>query len=267
MDTVTAQSPDEGDYQFFSVEHDDDHVAVVYLDHPPVNAVTFEMYDELRSVFTHLPEAGDRVRAIVLAGRGRHFCAGNDLDYFEQMDEAGARELMFIARSAFHSLRNCSVPVIAAVHGVALGTGVVLASACDLVVSTPDARFGLPELQVGVAGGVKHLSRLVPQGLARQMFFTSDPITGEQMHRVGGVVQLAEHDKLIETAAGIAKRIARHSPAFLHATKEAINQIEYMELQRGYELEQGISVRMSSHPDSKEAVKAFKEGRTPTYSS
>ena len=120
-----------------------DGIATVWLNRPPVNAVTVSMYDEIKSAFQHPDDLGVDVRVIILAGRGAHFCGGNDLEEFATMDPENTDERMWHVREAFFAVEDCSVPVIAAVQGSALGTGLALAAWCDYVVAAENARFGL----------------------------------------------------------------------------------------------------------------------------
>jgi len=134
--------------------------AVVTLDRPPVNAVSQAMYAQIRDLFGRFDEVLPGVKAVVLTGAGPHFCAGNDLDEFLTLDEVNAAGRMRLVRDAFAALYDCPVPVIGAVRGAALGTGLAIAACCDLVVASRSARFGTPEVGVGVMGGARHLARL-----------------------------------------------------------------------------------------------------------
>jgi enoyl-CoA hydratase len=238
---------------------------VVTLDRPPVNAVDLAMYAEIRDTFNGLHAAYPDGRVVVLEGAGRHFCAGNDLGDFQTMTPANAAGRMQGVREAFWSIRDCPLPVIAAVHGSALGTGLALAASADLVVAAQDARFGLPELSVGVMGGARHLARLVPQPLVRKMFLTADPVTGAELAQAGGVAQVVPAAELAAAARALARRIARHSPHATMIGKRALNQIEWTDLKSGYEAEQGYTTDMAGHPDAQEAISAFQEKRPPSY--
>ena len=141
------------DFTRFEIDLADDGVATVTMTRPPVNAVDLAMYREIWSLFVDIDQIGKGVRAVVLTGAGKHFCAGNDLDDFASMDSDNVRERMYHVREAFFAIQDCAVPVVGAVAGAALGTGLCLAAACDFVLASPDAVFGLPELSVGVHGG------------------------------------------------------------------------------------------------------------------
>ena len=240
-------------------------VATVWLNRPPVNATDQQLYTEIRDFFRSVGDLLPGIRVAVLAGRGRHFCAGNDLAEFQTMDPDNAGERLLLAREAFGAIYACEIPVIAAVHGVAVGSGLAIAASCDLVLAAEGARFSLPEVNVGVLGGAKHLSRLVPQGMVRLMHYTGDLYPAEDLIDFGGIVKLTPEADLIPEAQRLATSIARHSPVALRLAKRSLNAIEYMDLSQGYEFEQGLTRELSGHPDSKEAVNAFLEKREPRY--
>jgi enoyl-CoA hydratase len=238
---------------------------IVTLDRPPVNAVDRAMYAEIRDTFNGLREAFPDGRVVVLEGAGRHFCAGNDLGDFETMTSANAPERMQGVREAFWAVRDCPLPVVAAVQGSAVGTGLAIAASADLIVAAEDAQFALPELSVGVMGGARHLGRMVSQQLVRKMFLTADPVSGAELAKVGGVAEAVPRDELAVAARALALRIARHSPSAARVGKRALNQIEAMDLKSGYEAEQGYTGDMADHPDAKEALVAYREKRAPRY--
>lgn len=240
-------------------------VAIVTLDRPPANAVDQVMYRELRDLFVDPDQMGPDVRAIVLAAAGRHFCAGNDLDEFATMTPENGVERMWRVREAFFAIQDCPVPVVGAVQGSALGTGLAIAASCDFVVADRDARLGLPELTVGVMGGARHLARMVSQPVVRRMYFTGEPIRAEELAASGGGLVLAEPGQLLETARRFAVRAAGFSPTATRLAKQILNRIETMDLRAGYEFEQRYTVKMSGHPDSKEALTAFREKRAAAY--
>lgn len=253
------------DFTRFEIDLADDGVATVSLARPPVNAVDLLMYRELRDLFADIDQIGPGVRAVVLTGAGKHFCAGNDLDDFASMDSENVRERMFNVREAFFAIQECSVPVIGAVGGAALGTGLCLAAACDFVLASSDASFGLPELSVGVHGGARHLGRMVGQATVRWMFFTGERLTADQMQALGAVVAVVPRDELLEAARAQARRITAYSPTAVRLGKQGLNDIEFVDIRRGYELEQGLTARMMDHPDSKVALHASRSGELATY--
>lgn len=253
-----------GSYEHLRVEASGP-IATVWLDRPPVNAVNQPMYRELHRVFSSLGEHQPQVRAVILAAEGKHFCAGNDLDEFATMDPDNARERMFHVREAFWAIRDSAVPVIGAVQGKALGTGLVISASCDVLVASDDAQFGLPEITVGVMGGAKHLARMLPQAMVRYHFLTGEPIAAPDLVAHGAIACCVPREQLLEEAEDIARRVAGHSPVALRYAKRALNEIEPMDLKRGYEHEQGYTTVLSGHAHAKEALRAVREKRAPDF--
>lgn len=243
----------------------DQHVATVTMNRPPVNAVSQPMYAEIKRLFSRIQEYAPDARAVILVGAGKHFCGGNDLEEFRTMNPQNAGVRMMNVREAFAAIYDSALPVIAAVRGVAVGTGVALAGSCDMVVAAEGARFSLPEIQVGAMGGAKHLSRLVPQGVVRRMHYTADMVPAEELVQYGGIVSVVPDDELEKAATELAHRITRHSPVAIKIAKRSLNQIEYMGLKSGYQFEQSLTGELSGYDDAKEAVAAFFERREPRY--
>jgi enoyl-CoA hydratase len=253
-----------GPFEFLRVEAHG-RTVVVTMARPPVNAVNQAMYLEIRELFSRMDELAPTARAVILRGEGKHFCAGNDLQEFLSLSPKNSPGRMTLVRAAFNAIYDCSVPVIAAVHGSALGTGLAIAGSCDLVVAAESASFGTPEVGVGVMGGAKHLSRLVPQQVVRLMYFTADPLPASELKAYGGVTAVVPDDQLLDAALELAARITRHSAVALRAAKESLNSIEYADLKIGYELEQRHTTRLSGTADSAEARRAIVEKRPPTF--
>lgn len=242
----------------------DDGVAVVTLDRPPVNAIDQALYRDIKTVFEDLGK-DDSLRCIVLRSEGKHFCGGNDLEAFKTLTPENSPERMLEVREAFWAIHDCAVPVIAAVQGTAVGTGCALVASCDFAVAAEGARIGVPEIGVGVMGGGRHLSRLLPQPLVRWMFFSGEPARVEDLLAFGAVVAVVPASDLLGEALSRARAIARHSPVAVRFAKRALNDAESMDLKGGYETEQRYTTLLSGYRDSKEAVAAFFERRPPRY--
>lgn len=252
-------------FQFLDVEREGP-VAFVTLDRPPVNAVNLAMYHELRDCFSFLDVHLPGVRVVVFRGRGKHFCAGNELQEFLDLDPANSPGRMRLVRDAFNAVYDCPVPVIGAVHGMITGSGIGLAASCDILVAGESTRFAVPEVSVGVMGGAKHLRRLVPEPVVRRMYLTADPVPVAELRGYGLVADVVPDDQLDAAARDLAGRIARHSRQAVRHAKEALNTIEFMDLKAGYEFEQRMTGRLSGYPDSLEARRAVAERRPPVYS-
>lgn len=251
------------EYRFLRVE-EKHRLAVVRLARPPVNAVNQEMYREITSLFEWLGARED-LSAVVLTGEGKHFCGGNDLEEFKSLSPANSPTRMREVREAFWAIHDCPVPVVAAVHGVAVGTGLAIVASCDFAIAGAGAKLGVTEISVGVMGAAKHLARLVPQPMVRAMFFTGEPVAVEEIQRVGGLIEVVPADRLLDAALDWAQSITRHSPLAIRFAKRALNRIEWMELKSGYEYEQGLTGELSGSEDAKEALAAFFEHRQAQY--
>jgi enoyl-CoA hydratase/carnithine racemase len=236
----------------------DDGIAHVVLDHPPVNAVNQEMYREIQGLFSEIARR-DGVQAVVLSGRGKHFCGGNDLVEFMSLDSRNSPGRMLEVRRAFWAIYDCPIPVIAAVHGAALGTGLALAASCDFIIAADDARIGVPEVSVGVMGGAKHLRRLVPEPILRWMFLSGEPAPIDLLLRLGAVLDVVPRDELIGEAMQRARRIIRHSGVAVRIGKRTLNVIEGMDLKPGYEVEQTSTGLLADFPDSRASRQAVAE--------
>ena len=245
----------------------DDGVATVTMDRPPVNAVDQEMYREIRRVFAPDGPLAQSAKAVILTGAGRHFCAGNDLVEFGTLAPDNSDDRMAEVRAAFFAIQDCPIPVIGAVHGAALGTGLAIAASCDFVIAADDARFGTPEVGVGVMGGARHLARLVPEPWVRWMYLTAEPVKAEQLLALGSIIAVVPAADLMKTALEHARLISRHSVVVLRMAKRALNGIETMDLQPGYTFEQSLTTALSAEEDSVEARAATLERRPAVYPS
>ena len=231
----------------------------VLLSHPrgPVAVLTLNRPDRLNAIGSDVlgllaaavaaAAADDRVRALVIAGAGRAFCAGADLTEIEALPDARAFR-GFIARMAevYQLISDCPKPSVAALHGVAFGGGLELALACDLRVAEHDARLGVPEMKLGVlpgAGGTQRLPRLVPAGIAKQMILTGEPLTAARAHALGLVNELAGPGEAVTTALGLAGQLAAGAPLALAAGKRLVDQGLGMDLAAAISYE-GESVSM-----------------------
>jgi enoyl-CoA hydratase len=156
-------------------------------------------------------------------------------------------------------------PVIAAVNGPALGAGLGLAVCADIILASENAVFGLPEIDVGLMGGVRHTMRLFPHSLTRRMVLSGYRVPAAEAYRRGIIEDCVPLGELMPAALKIATTIARKSPAALKLAKRAINTVETMGLKDGYRFEQNLTVEMTQHEDSKEAMRAFLEKREPVF--
>lgn len=244
----------------------EDHIAVVTMDAPPVNAQSREFVEELISVFDELNET-PTVRVIVLTGAGKVFSAGADI---KSRGKVGAvpgdtyRHLRRTREIGF-SIMESNKPVIAAVNGPALGAGMGLAVCSDIILASDNAVFGLPEIDIGLMGGVRHTMRLFPHSLTRRMVLSGYRVPAEELYRRGIIEACVPREQLMDEAMKMARTIASKSPMALKLAKRAINTVETMGLKDGYRFEQNLTVEMTQHEDSKEAMAAFLEKRPAVF--
>jgi enoyl-CoA hydratase/carnithine racemase len=240
-------------------------VVVVTLDLPPVNALTLARYQELTEIFTAIGRRDD-VHCAVLAAQGtKAFCAGLDLKEFATAAADDDAERARIVRETFAAIQTCAIPVIAAVNGPALGAGCALAAMCDIRIASERATFALPEINVGRCGGGAFVGRLIPQGMMRLMFFTGEPISAWEAHRVGLVEQVVTPRRLEPTVRDLAELIASKSPLGLRLGKQSLNESEALPVHDGYRVEQGYSTRLLRTDDAREATRAVLEKRPPRF--
>ena len=237
----------------------------VTLDSPPVNVLTMARYRRLTEIFDEISKMDD-VNCVVFSARGtKAFCAGLDLQEFLAATPEQDPERAAIVRATFKAVRLCAVPVIAAVNGPALGAGSVLAAVSDIRIASEKATFGMPEINVGRCGGGAHMGRLIPQGMLRLMYFTGEPISAWEAHRVGLVEQVVPPRRLLPAAHELAEIIAKKSPIGLRMAKEALNRAEFMQVEEGYQLEQSYSTKLMHTEDAREATRAVVEKRAPVF--
>ncbi|MDW2777481.1 enoyl-CoA hydratase/isomerase family protein [Pseudomonas sp. BEA3.1] len=242
------------------------HVAVVTLDNPPVNAQSREFAEELIEVFDELNDLPE-VRVIVLTGAGKVFSAGADIKSRGQVGAmpGDTNRHLRRTREVGFCIMESSKPVIAAVNGPALGAGLGLVLCCDIILASGNAVFGLPEIDIGLMGGVRHTMRLFPHSLTRRMVLSGYRVTAQELYRRGIIEACTGREGLMDEALSIANEIASKSPMALKLAKRAINTVETMGLKDGYRFEQNLTVEMTRHEDSKEAMRAFLEKRPPVF--
>lgn len=246
----------------------EDHIAVVTLDAPPVNAQSKEFMEELIAVFDELNHTKG-VRCVVLTGNGKCFSAGADIKGRAKQSEWAPGDInrhLRRAREVGFVIMEMNIPVIAAVNGPALGAGMGLAICSDIIVASTKAVFGLPEIDIGLMGGVRHTMRVFPIGLTRRMVLTGYRVPAEELYRRGLIEACVEPEELMDTAMEMARNMASKSPTAIKLAKRALNTVETMGLKDGYRFEQNLTVEMTHHADSKEAMAAFLEKRPAVFS-
>ncbi len=238
-------------------------VAEASIDHPPVNAPDSAGWNKIAETITALGKNAD-VRCIILAAKGKGFCAGADIKELAA-DGSLITQVNAGCWNAFAAVHDCCVPVVAACHGYVLGGGIGLAGSCDIIVASDDATFGLPEIDRGALGAASHLMRMFPIQKVRKMLFTGEPIDAAEAYRLGALEWVGPRQELMAAAHRIADVIASKSPKAIRLAKECMNGIELLDIKKSYRFEQGFTLELYTSPDSQEARDAFVEKRDASF--
>ena len=272
MSPFRASAPltDTWEHFRFSVS---DGIGTVTLDRPgKLNALTFEAYADLRDLLAELPHRGD-TRVLVIRGNGRAFCSGGDVNEIIGATLAmSPDELLAFTRMSgevIREMRDCPVPIIAAVHGMAAGAGAVIALAADFRVCTPAARFAFLFTKVGLSGGdmgaAYLLPRLVGLGHATRLLMLGDTVDAQEAERIGLVSFLAEKDTFDDEVIALARRLASGPVQAFAQTKALLTREQDMSLSAAIELEAMTQALLMKGEDYAEFHTAFNEGRPPQW--
>lgn len=248
----------------------EDRVAIVTIDRPPVNALNAKAMAELQETFEELAQSPE-VKVIVLTGEGKNntFVAGADVKEIANLKSAReAEDIAKKGQAVIRQIEKMKKPVIAAINSVCLGGGNELAMACHLRIASDRARFGQPEINLGIIpgfGGTQRLGRLVGPSKARELILTGDLITAQEALRIGLVDRIVPDGELLRQAVGLAKKIASKSALAVASIQEAIGEGLQTSLEEGLEKEAELFGKMVETQDMREGVRAFLEKRQPKF--
>jgi enoyl-CoA hydratase/carnithine racemase len=272
MSPFRASAPLTSDWKHFDF-HVREGVATVTLNRPDkLNALTFEAYADLRDLLAELPHRGD-ARVLVIAGEGRGFCSGGDVEeIIGELQELDAAELLEFTRmtgAVVKALRECPLPVIAAVNGIAAGAGSVIALASDFRLLARSASFAFLFTRVGLAGAdmgsAYLLPRIVGLGRATELLVLGDKLSAERAYEIGLASDVIADEELREKATALAKRLA-DGPAFAYSTTKVLLTRELdMDLGSAIELEAVTQSLLMKSDDFAEFYAAWSEGRKPAW--
>jgi enoyl-CoA hydratase len=244
----------------------DGAVMVLTIDHPPANAISRAVISGLRDAVAEIAKPSSGVRAAVLTGQGeRFFAAGADITEFQTLgtDNIDAGQALTL------EMERCPVPLIAAVNGFALGGGCELTLACDVRLASSSARFGQPEINLGIIpgwGGTQRLPRLIGAGRAMPLLLTGDPIDARTALEWGLVTSVHEPGELLDAARTLAGKIATKAPLAVQATKRAVqNGAAATGMAEALGVERQEFVGVFGSEDAKEGVNAFLAKRAPEW--
>jgi enoyl-CoA hydratase len=243
-------------------------VALVTINRPDkLNALNVRTRQEILAAFKDLDEDRD-IRVVVITGAGeKAFIAGADISEFAGKTPLEVRETMQKSR-AFDAMEDFPKPVIAMINGYALGGGCELAMACDIRVASAKAKFGQPEIKLGIipgGGGTQRLPRLVGEAKAMELVLTGDMIDAEEALRLGLVNYVTAPEQLETKTMEIANKIAQMSPVALGLAKKSVKNAARLGLVSGLEAETELFILCFTSEDKEEGVRAFLEKRTPAF--
>jgi enoyl-CoA hydratase/carnithine racemase len=248
-------------------------VATITLNRPDrLNALTFEVYEELRRAFADLHD-DTSVRVIVITGAGRAFCSGGDVeDIIGALFERGFRGLLEFTRMTCDlvlSIRRCRKPVVGALNGTVAGAGAVIATACDMRVAAESAKIAYLFTRVGLSGADMGAAWMLPRivGLAKasELLMTGEFISAQEAHRIGLYNRVVPDGAALEAATELADKLALGPSFALEITKDSLNREANMDLPNALEAEAQIQAALMMHPDFREAYDAFVEKRDPDF--
>lgn len=244
-------------------------VAVVTINRPKaLNALNSETLKELDYVVSEL-EKDEDIYAVILTGSGeKAFVAGADITEMKDLSTMEGRKFSILGNKVFRRLETLDKPVIAAINGFALGGGCELSLACDIRLASEKAKFGQPEVGLGITpgfGGTQRLARLVGTGLAKELIYTAKIIKADEALRIGLVNRVIEADKLMEEARALANTIAAQAPIAVKLSKEAINRGIQCDIDTALMYEAEAFGECFSTADQTEGMSAFVEKRDKSF--
>jgi len=246
----------------------EDRVAILTIDHPPVNALNSATMAELSGAIDQVA-ADPAVKAVIITGNGMAFVAGADINEIAALgDSASARALVREGQLVFSKLENLKKPVIAAINGVALGGGLELALACHIRIASDRAKLGLVEINLGIMpgfGGTARLPRVVGWAKATEMILTADTITAQEAYRIGLVNKVVPEGDVVKQALGLAKKITGFGGKAIEAIMTSLNEGRELSLEQHLERESDLFAGLTETKDMREGVAAFKEKRRPSF--
>lgn len=244
------------------------HVTTLTLNKPKANALSTALLKELWNTFSLL-ETDDETRVIVLRGEGKFFCAGADIKEFTALQKSEDYEsLARFGQKLMNKIETYPKPVIAAIHGAALGGGLELAMGCHMRFVAAEARLGLPELTLGIIpgfAGTQRLPRLVGVGKACEMMLTGQSISGSEAVRIGLANEAFEENELFQKVAELAGQMARKSPMTIKAVLHLLQYAKDARYEEGIEEEARKFKEVFGSEDASEGIAAFLEKRKPFF--
>ncbi|MBQ5783819.1 MAG: short-chain-enoyl-CoA hydratase [Bacteroidales bacterium] len=255
------------EYTKLIIEKQED-ICIVKINNPQaMNALNSTVLSELDCAFSQI-ESDQTIKVVILTGEGRAFVAGADISQMSTMSAAEGKAFGEQGAAVFRKIEQLKVPVIAAVNGFALGGGCELAMACDIRIASAKAKFGQPEVGLGITpgfSGTQRLPRLVGMGVAKELIYTADIIGADEAYRIGLVNKVAEPEALIDQAIEMAKKIASKAPIAVRYSKEAINRGCQVDIDTAIAIEANLFGLCFASEDQKEGMSSFLNKKAPEF--
>jgi len=251
------------------IYHQEGHIGTLTINRPQaLNALNETVLKELTS-FTEQIQSDRNIRVLIITGSGdKAFVAGADIKAMQGMSPKEAEDFSMVAQTAFNAVENLPFAVIAAVNGFALGGGCELALSCDIILASGKAKFGLPEVTLGLLpcfGGTQRLPRAIGLYKAREMVFSGDFYSAETCKDFGFVNHVFAPEELLNEALKLAKTIASRGPVAVAKAKQSLNTGSELHISEGLKQEAALFGALFTTQDHSEGIGAFIEKRTPDF--
>jgi len=243
----------------------EDEIPIVKLDNPPMNAICTELLDSLEKTLDLL-EDDEGIKVVIIEGVGKAFVAGADISEMKDMSPEEAGKFSKKGQELFNKIENLPVPVIAAVDGYALGGGMELAMACDMIVASGRSVFGQPEVGLGIIpgyGGTQRLPRIVGHKKAKELIFTGKKIDAEEAYEIGLINKLVDTENFTDEVMELSKTISKNGPLAVKYAKEAINEVSHLD--KGFDKEVEMFKKCFETQDQKIGMDAFLNKKEPEF--
>ncbi|QSX07021.1 enoyl-CoA hydratase/isomerase family protein [Sedimentibacter sp. zth1] len=254
-------------YNFVKLEKKN-NIGYVIINRPEaLNALNQKVLSDIMGAFNEIRKDDD-IKVVILTGEGRSFVAGADIAQMKEQDMLDGREFIVYGQSVMNVLENFDKPIIAAVNGFALGGGCELAMSADIRIASVKAKFGQPEVGLGIIpgfGGTQRLSRLIGKGNAKYLIYTADIINAEEAYRMGLVQKIVEPEKLIEECENIANKIIGKAPVAIKMAKKSIDNGSNVDINTGVNYEAEAFATCFATDDRIEGMTAFLEKRQANF--
>lgn len=243
-------------------------ICMVKINNPQsMNALNADVLSELEMVFNQLRD-DEEVSVVILTGEGKAFVAGADIAYMKNLNVSEAKKFGEDGSRIFRKIETLNKVVIAAVNGFALGGGCELSMACDIRIASSKAKFGQPEVGLGITpgfSGTQRLPRLVGVGIAKELIYTGNIIKAEEAYRIGLVNKVVEPDNLMKEVYLVAEKIKSNARLAVKYCKEAINKGIETDIETGISYESNMFGLCFASEDQEEGMSAFIEKRSPNF--